>query len=200
MTRTALHIRVIRAIRGSPLLPAPLRRAPRAGLTMIEVLAVVAILAILAGILIPAVLAVRRHAKVAMAETEVQTLEQAWKKYYAEYQRWPTNNAAGGACVVAGDLAAIVLGTGGGAENPKQLVFLQTKRFDEEGNPVNPWWGPDVPASNCYYYVRFDTDHDGIIPADPSSEPGDNVSRQVIVWTQNPTVPGNDGTIRSWQK
>jgi type II secretory pathway pseudopilin PulG len=163
---------------------------------------VVAILAILAGLLLPAVFAVRRHARKVAAQTEVQTMETAWRRYYSEYQKWPTNTKEVETYPITGNWAVVLLGTPAGADNPKGLTFMPFRRLDAEGNPVNPWWNPGTPSTGCYFYARFDTDHDRIIRADATGdEPDTDVSRQVIVWTRNPNEPPGepDGAVRSWQ-
>jgi len=176
-------------------------QSAKAGLTLLEVLAVVAIVAILAGLLLPAVFAARRHARKVQAQTEAQTMEAAWRKYYSEYQKWPSNTVEGTAYPMVGDRAAILLGSAVGSDNPRQLTFLQFRRFAPDGNLVNPWWNPNISSMNCLYFVKFDADHDNRIAGGTGDEPQADVTRQVIVWTCNPdAAPGDSSSIiRSWQ-
>ena len=73
--------------------------------------------------------------------------------------------------------------------------------FDTDGNPVNPWWNENQASTDCYYYVKFDINHDSVIDEGPGNEPPDTqVRRPVIIWTQDPSVPEDSSLrwIRSW--
>ncbi len=175
----------------------------RRGITLIETLMVVAILAVLASLLLTGVVAARHRARLVVAQTEVRSLETAWKNYYATYTRWPSGTAEGVTYAIVGERAAALFGHAAGPDNPRQIVFTEFRRFADPGRsePVNPWWTPDLSATACYYYARFDTDGDHIIgAAEDGEEPATNVFRRVIVWTRNPLLPppGEGRVIRSW--
>src|SRR5579871_2723217 len=61
------------------------------GFTLIELLTVVAIIGILAGLLLPAINAARKKAKITQAQTEIHSIETAWKAYFNEYGKWPVD-------------------------------------------------------------------------------------------------------------
>jgi general secretion pathway protein G len=63
----------------------------RAAFTLLEVLVVVAILVILAGVASISVFRYMEDAKVGRAKADMRTIEQAYKKFYTDYQEWPQN-------------------------------------------------------------------------------------------------------------
>ena len=168
------------------------------GLTLIEMLAVVAIVGILAGLLVPAIIAVRNRARAVMARTEVKSLETAWRKYYSEYGRWPSGMVENAAYAVSDDMWQLLKGDNVDGMNPKGLIFMQFSRFDTSNNPVNPWWLPGALSAPFYYFVQFDVNHDDTIDAGTPGNPSTTgIRRPVITWTVNPKET-ND-VLWSWQ-
>ena len=171
--------------------------------TLIELLVVIAIIGILASLLIPAVAAARRAAKRRIARTDVMALATAWRQYFSTYSRWPDYADQVTAVQIDSAVAATLMGKDT-VNNPRNLVFMEFSRFDNGGRPIAPWVTGGLPT---YYYVKFDTDFDNIIPAgqgsarNPGVPPGDT-SRPVIVWTVDPSPKKGDkykGLIGSWQ-
>ena len=66
----------------------------RVAFTIIELLVVVSIIAILAALLLPAVAAGSRHARVKKAQLEEAALVQAIQSYYSTYSRYPVSSNA----------------------------------------------------------------------------------------------------------
>ena len=179
-------------------MPCSASRRPT-GFSLLELLIVVGIITILLGLLLPALRAVTRHSRRIAAQHETKMIEAAWKQYYATYARWPTNSGAIGE-TISGTLAAMLQGIPDKGDegfelNPRRLRFVDFTRLNGDGDPVNPWLLRDG-----YYHVRFDTDFDGIIPADPPIS--NDVPRDVIVWTYNADrQPGDpEYVVGSWRE
>ena len=69
-------------------------RPTRRGFTLIELLVVIAIIGILAAMLLPALSAVKKHALVVRARTEIAGLANAIQSYDQDYSRFPVSPAA----------------------------------------------------------------------------------------------------------
>jgi prepilin-type N-terminal cleavage/methylation domain-containing protein len=69
--------------------PAPPAR--RRAFTLIEMLVVIAIIAILAGILLPALANMKKHAKQRIARSEMNMIAAAIKEYESSYDRYPAS-------------------------------------------------------------------------------------------------------------
>jgi prepilin-type N-terminal cleavage/methylation domain-containing protein len=86
--------------RRSFILPKPMKKTPphsrrnRAGFTLIELLVVISIIAILAGLLLPVLAAVKKHALMTKAQTEIQGIATAIQGYDSAYSRFPVSIAA----------------------------------------------------------------------------------------------------------
>jgi prepilin-type N-terminal cleavage/methylation domain-containing protein len=168
----------------------------RAGFTLIELIGVVGIIAILLGIVLSAIETVHRYSRKAVARTEVRTIEDAWKRYFDHYGRWPTSTdeefyvaklsvpgvyhtyrmspAVGDAfegrneSILAREL------------NPDGIHFMEFTRYgsvDKEASasgdrvPVNPWYRGErlklkETDRNVYYYVRFDVNANNMTSTD----------------------------------
>jgi prepilin-type N-terminal cleavage/methylation domain-containing protein len=69
-------------------------RPARRGFTLIELLVVIAIIGILAAMLLPALAAVKKHALIVRARTEIAGLANAIQSYDQDYSRFPVSQAA----------------------------------------------------------------------------------------------------------
>ncbi len=133
------------------------------GFTLIELLGVVSIIAVLLGIVLTAIETVNRFSRTSIARVEVRTIEDAWKRYFDHYNRWPSLTE--GTFVVAELSAPDVYLTyrvdatvGAALEgrieddpaarelNPDGLHLMEFTRYAEQTRgggqartPVNPW-------------------------------------------------------------
>ena len=103
----------------------PLRNA---GMTLLEVLAVIAIIAILISILVPAIARSKIKAKVGMAKVDCATISTAIKSYYNDYGRYPVRKGQK-ANTPGGDLSYDV--------SPPNSDAVVTLIDDTELNDVN---------------------------------------------------------------
>lgn len=186
--------------------------ASRSAFTLIELLTVIAIIGILAGLLLPALGKARQKAKIAKAQTEVSSLEAAWKAYFTEYGKWPcsaTQCPPGGQPATEGtsqgvqafsEIVALLGGYAGtvnsyqpARDNPRLIRFLEIpqKSISSTGAFVDPWGNP--------YKMLFDLDYDNWIGTPNFG----NIARSVIVWSRGPdgkdvTAAEQQDDIRSW--
>lgn len=98
-------------------------RAAKKGFTLIELLVVITIIAVLAGLLFPAMGAVRTQARKASAKNDVTQIVNAIKAFYLEYGRYPDADGKVNAALLK-EL------TGGSASdvptiNKRQIRFLE---------------------------------------------------------------------------
>ena len=176
----------------------------RRGFSILEILAVVAIIAVLAGLILPAISMVRRRARRVVALSEVKNIEAAWKKYFTEYNRWPTNLTEDIPCALIGNRARILEGEAVDDANNRRLPFVHFRKLDDDGNPVNAMWREGKLATNHYFYMKFDLNYDNGIPAGslPYDPPETKLQRQVLIWTFDTSRNSDDPgfIIGSWQK
>lgn len=106
------------------------------GFTLIELLVVISIIAVLAGLLFPAMGAVRNMARKTSAKNDVTQIVNAVKMYYTEYGRYPlvTADPSGTATSTQqftsesqnGQLIGVLRASGGAnTDNPRGIRFLE---------------------------------------------------------------------------
>lgn len=163
-----------------------------AGFTLIELIGVVGIIAILLGFILTAVETVHRYSRKAVAQAEVRTIEDAWKRYFDHYNRWPTSESSSKVDAMSTDayltyrLDATVGAALEGrvqdndkakAINGEGVHFMEFTRYGKQGEtsrtPVNPWYrGEDLKPdteprhTRLFYYVRFDVNANNLTSKD----------------------------------
>ncbi len=172
------------------------------GFTLVELLVVIAIIAILAGILLPTVIGAFKKASEAQARTEVKSIETAIKQYFAEYGKYPDNNAKSDKVYGPDnrDIIGILRGTNTSASannpNPRKIVFLEVN----ENSLKNPSTG--VIDNNFYdpwgqeYRICFDSNFDNIVKTGVDGI-GDKAGRTILVWSLG--IEGGTNFIKSWE-
>ncbi len=143
----------------------------RQGFTLIELLVVIAIIAILAGLLFPALNAVRKKGYESQARTEMKGIETAVKAYMNEYGKLPVDDQDQGdndTYYGTNTVTTVISKLSG--DNPRRITFLELDNTDGIYN--NPWgYAYQMVLDNNY---NNEIDH-SLIPS--------NVVNQVVVFT-----------------
>lgn len=160
--------------------------------TLIELLGVIGIVAILLGIILGAVSSVQRYSRKAVAQTEVRTIESAWRRYFDHYGFWPTNTTGQAGYVeelsgegiyhtykIGADMGIALDGRCTNdvsrSINPDGIHFMEFSRYgdsDGESVPANPYinsYGAGRGTSSdpgCHYFVCFDINGNDDISTD----------------------------------
>ena len=119
------------------------------GFTLIELLVVIAIIGMLAGMLMPAIAAVRRAAKRKKAAVEAKSLVHAVKLYHSVYGKWPGQTQGGPDHLVSHAVIITAL-----TNNPRNKIFIEIPQNSLVGGVyLDPWRIP--------YEIAMDEDGDG---------------------------------------
>lgn len=179
------------------------------GFTLIELLAVVAIILILMAILMPAIAKLQKKSKETRAKTDVATIVHAFKLYYNEYQRWPTNLVEydGGenqenSCTgieMQSNVVAMLAGLDLWGNNPRLSVFLHAppESVRKDGAYRDPWGNP--------YKYMCDFNYDGTLHVEFTSNSGQSnfTDVGVAVWSRgadkSDEAGKRDDDLTSWK-
>ncbi|NCD22080.1 MAG: type II secretion system protein [Spartobacteria bacterium] len=171
--------------------PKPWRRQARAAFTLIELLVVIAIIGLLAAIIFSSLKGAMNAAKNARTMSQIQALDGAIKRYYAEYGKMPApgtgyngDKTKENTVFTGADQAKIIeiLVNSSNMDdpnaNPRQIAFvdLDPKSFNvktleemlsklDGGKPYpDPWWdGEETTMDDYAYGILMDFDFNGII-------------------------------------
>jgi prepilin-type N-terminal cleavage/methylation domain-containing protein len=159
--------------------------ARRAGLTLLELLAVVVVLTIVWAFVFPGTDAVRRSSRRREALTEAQSLATALLLYRDTYGHWPlqdlasqqdqdivygTNITVSGAALLdqAALIRALTPSLATNPDNPRNLAFIELDADRlSDGAFVDPWSTADRASP---YVAAVDANGDGWIGAQTGSE------------------------------
>ncbi|MEO0509626.1 MAG: prepilin-type N-terminal cleavage/methylation domain-containing protein [Verrucomicrobiota bacterium] len=179
--------------------------------TLIELLMVVAIIAILAGILIPAIGAVRKQANVAASKAQISGYVNAIQMFKGEYNYLPfvtggadtTIDLSSGAQSQAfietlsgkDPTTGAVVQTGGNRRSSPFHSFSDSDFLLEDDNSISQTQLADR-FGNVNIKVRLDGDGDGLIDPDVAgtspASPSDPIRTNVTMWVE-PDADGNPG-------
>lgn len=143
--------------------------------TLIELLVVISIIMLLAGMLMPALSAVRENGRKTRAKADVRQLEMAYRAVLLDYRTWAAaslsaNNNMPADNAVVSYLAGI---SGGAPSNPKGIRYMEfdNSSLDTGNNFVDPWI---VTPRQPYHIALGDSS---------ISVSGTALSRQVGAWS-----------------
>lgn len=118
-----------------------MKQIQRKQFTLIELLVVIAIIGILAGLVFPAVGAVRDKGKMSRAQTECQNLKVAIANYETEFACWPAKTSGNDALVSSSEYAAMCRALAG--TNSRKMVFFEpNSNYKESEGFLDPWGNP----------------------------------------------------------
>jgi prepilin-type N-terminal cleavage/methylation domain-containing protein len=187
------------------------RRNSRA-FTLVELLTVIAIIGLLVSILLPGIIAVREAARKTRARADVRAIENAFKMYYADYTRWPTNLVGNDRdpnientvqnpnwLIVTNSVLKMLAGQNTSSNNPRLKVFMELPPSIAGSPDLSPFTDP---WGNGYRYM-CDFNYDGNLVIKFGDGTITNlVNTGVSVWSpgKNHTDGINDkDDVRSWQ-
>ncbi|MEO7932676.1 MAG: hypothetical protein ABIT76_05910 [Chthoniobacterales bacterium] len=146
------------------------------------------------------------------AHNDVQQLTNALKAFYTEYGHYPEISRE---CVPSdGRLMSILKGEDH-EQNPRKVVFIEVQEARKKSgrwiNGIHPQTGAWLDPYGAPFWVKIDTDYNGIIPnpySDAKAGPRE-INAGVIVWSAgkdgifgNPNAHGqfqNSDDVLSWQ-
>lgn len=183
--------------------------------TLIELLIVIAIIGILMSLLFPAVNGAINAARKAQAQNDAVQLTIATQAFSTEYGRFPLKWASTDDDFTYDsgnpNKTLIEMLTGNGTEgtnNPKKIVFLETKIAKKSGTN---WVNGVAPDGNFYdpwgtpYYIRIDCDYNGQVRS-PYND-NDKIRKTVMAWSagrdkkhayNRPDDTANKDNVTSW--
>lgn len=155
--------------------------------TLIELLTVIAIIAILAGLLLPAIAAARRYAKISQAKNDIKNIQTAIRAYYNEYGKLPVQDSeqggvegcdgyygegGGGANGTAGiyqyEIIDILRASNDTINvqnkfNPRQIVFLEIPNRANATINSGSLQGTFLDPWGNPYFIKLDNTGDGFV-------------------------------------
>jgi len=166
------------------------QHADQQGFTLIELLVVIAIIAILSALIFPAVTGVLKKGKVATAQTEVKSIENALNAYYADYSKFPKDNGTADKTYGASgnkDIITVLRGLDNDL-NPRRINYLEVseKSLDGDGNMIDPW--------RTNYFIAVNTDFNTTLAISGAGVTLNLQARNVAVWTRD----SEGQLIKSW--
>lgn len=180
-------------------------RSEYEGFTLIELLVVISIIAVLAGLLFPAMGAVRTMARKTSAKNDVTQIVNAVKMFYTEYGRYPLPAGEGTFTDGNGTLLEVLRMPSGASNdaidlNPRRIRFLEVGKAKNSRNGLDgdsataDWldpWGES-------YLVFISTAYNGRVTASglPRAKDGTalNAELETEVAAASMGPPKSDGT------
>ncbi len=158
--------------------------------TLIELMVVVAIIAILVTMTMPVINRAVQNARIARVQTEVSTLESAFRAYYNAYNIWPDGMGDVSSGTEVNDSVVRVLTGEDRERNRRGIAFMEFPEGSLMGGSfVDAWEQP--------YLFVLDHNYDNEIEVSGIPE-GGTLRRRVAVWSPGPPDDDQQGAITSW--
>ena len=165
-----------------------MKRTPRNAFTLIELMVVITIIGILVAILLPVIGAVFTSGEKTQARTEIAGLEAALRKFYDDYNKFPSGTGEPGQEATENLVRMLSGEKGSPEENLREKMYMEFKPSSISGGKfVDPW--------GKAYWVSTDTNLDG-------ANGTGLVRRRVLVWSGGPDglpdAPNEKDNLASW--
>lgn len=190
---------------------------PKAGFTLIEIIAVIAVISLLLVVLIPAISGAQRSAAKSKTRSQFAQYIMAYEAFRADNGYYPSMGSGEEFDLKADNQTFIeTLSGSDGAGNPPgssyarkanprripYYTFIESEFAQEDSE----FYGQIIDGlGNPNIFIVIDQDMDGIVPAsafqnlDPSERPQERLRGGVFIYSANPSGDADWEWIKSWE-